>query len=114
MEDRRCKRNAGPNKWRCGETASPGKSYCEKHLFQQRKQRQKKCQNHRDGDGDGDEGSDTSERRGGASGSNKNKKKKKKKVSLMCHQCQRSNKNGVVVCSNCHRKRYCYDCLKKW
>ncbi|XP_050235634.1 uncharacterized protein LOC126685737 isoform X2 [Mercurialis annua] len=34
--------------------------------------------------------------------------------SLMCHQCLKSDKNGVVICSNCRRKRYCYECLAKW
>ncbi|KAK9293251.1 hypothetical protein L1049_021242 [Liquidambar formosana] len=34
--------------------------------------------------------------------------------SLMCHQCLRSDKRGVVCCSNCKRKRYCYECLAKW
>ncbi|XP_037495646.1 uncharacterized protein LOC105641053 [Jatropha curcas] len=34
--------------------------------------------------------------------------------SLMCHQCLKSDRDGVVICSNCRRKRYCYDCLAKW
>ncbi|KAG6735723.1 hypothetical protein POTOM_061626 [Populus tomentosa] len=33
---------------------------------------------------------------------------------LMCHQCCRNNRSGVVICSNCKRKRYCYECLAKW
>ena len=37
-----------------------------------------------------------------------------KKESLMCHQCQRSDKSVVICCSNCNRKRYCYECLEKW
>ncbi|KAJ6340646.1 hypothetical protein OIU77_008415 [Salix suchowensis] len=32
----------------------------------------------------------------------------------MCHQCCRNNRSGVVICSNCKRKRYCYECLAKW
>ncbi|KAJ9146541.1 hypothetical protein P3X46_028790 [Hevea brasiliensis] len=40
--------------------------------------------------------------------------RKKVQRSLMCHQCWRSQNNGVVICSNCRRKRYCYDCLAKW
>ncbi|XVF73016.1 hypothetical protein PTKIN_Ptkin12aG0167800 [Pterospermum kingtungense] len=32
----------------------------------------------------------------------------------MCHQCQRNDKSGVVFCSSCGRKRYCYECLKNW
>lgn len=39
--DRRCKRNAGP-KWRCSEAASPGKSYCDKHLLQRKNQSNKR------------------------------------------------------------------------
>ncbi|XVE73703.1 hypothetical protein DITRI_Ditri11bG0140000 [Diplodiscus trichospermus] len=34
--------------------------------------------------------------------------------SLMCHQCQRNDKSGVVFCSSCKKKRYCYECLEKW
>ncbi|XP_015968362.1 lysine-specific demethylase JMJ27 isoform X2 [Arachis duranensis] len=34
--------------------------------------------------------------------------------SLMCHQCQRNDKSGVVFCSKCNRKRYCYECLERW
>ncbi|KAF6136172.1 hypothetical protein GIB67_001581 [Kingdonia uniflora] len=34
--------------------------------------------------------------------------------SLMCHQCLRSDKNGIVFCSNCNKKRYCSSCLTKW
>ncbi|KAJ6411011.1 hypothetical protein OIU84_007711 [Salix udensis] len=40
---------------------------------------------------------------------NKNEQK-----TLMCHQCCRNNRSGVVICSNCKRKRYCYECLAKW
>ena len=53
-EDRRCKRSAGPNRWRCTEKASPGKPYCDKHLAQQvQNQTKKRNQTH----------SDTSERK---------------------------------------------------
>ncbi|KAJ6677359.1 JMJC DOMAIN-CONTAINING HISTONE DEMETHYLATION PROTEIN [Salix viminalis] len=38
----------------------------------------------------------------------------KKQKTLMCHQCCRNNRSGVVICSNCKRKRYCYECLAKW
>ncbi|KAI3410562.1 uncharacterized protein J3R85_018770 [Psidium guajava] len=34
--------------------------------------------------------------------------------SSMCHQCLRSHRSRVVICSRCKRKRYCYDCLEKW
>ncbi|XWS32036.1 hypothetical protein CRYUN_Cryun23aG0126500 [Craigia yunnanensis] len=40
--------------------------------------------------------------------------KSKEYGSLMCHQCQRNDKSGVVFCSSCCRKRYCYECLEKW
>ncbi|KAF8413345.1 hypothetical protein HHK36_001324 [Tetracentron sinense] len=40
--------------------------------------------------------------------------KNKEQGSLMCHQCQRNDKGPVVFCSNCKRKRFCYNCLAKW
>ncbi|XLR26642.1 hypothetical protein S83_054542 [Arachis hypogaea] len=40
--------------------------------------------------------------------------KSKEGGSLMCHQCQRNDKSGVVFCSKCNRKRYCYECLERW
>ncbi|KAK9280000.1 hypothetical protein L1049_013684 [Liquidambar formosana] len=40
--------------------------------------------------------------------------KKKEHGSLMCHQCQRNDKSGVVFCSKCTRKRYCYECIERW
>lgn len=40
-EDRRCKRSDGA-KWRCGETASFGRSYCEKHFAQIEKNQMKR------------------------------------------------------------------------
>ncbi|XP_015573214.2 lysine-specific demethylase JMJ25 isoform X1 [Ricinus communis] len=43
-----------------------------------------------------------------------NTESKKVQRNLMCHQCWKSDRNGVVICSNCRRKRYCYDCLAKW
>lgn len=47
--------------------------------------------------------------------SEKDKSNKRKECgSLMCHQCQRNDKSGVVFCSSCRRKRYCYECLEKW
>ncbi|GER46718.1 transcription factor jumonji domain-containing protein [Striga asiatica] len=33
---------------------------------------------------------------------------------LMCHQCLKSNKDSIVICSNCKRKRYCSKCIRKW
>ncbi|KAG9448246.1 hypothetical protein H6P81_014374 [Aristolochia fimbriata] len=35
-------------------------------------------------------------------------------TSLMCHQCQRNDKGGVVFCSSCQRKRYCFPCISNW
>ncbi|XP_072076141.1 lysine-specific demethylase JMJ27 isoform X4 [Arachis hypogaea] len=40
--------------------------------------------------------------------------KSKEGGSLMCHQCQRNDKSGVVFCSKCNRKRYCYECLERY
>ncbi|XP_020549011.1 uncharacterized protein LOC105160354 [Sesamum indicum] len=39
---------------------------------------------------------------------------RKEQSRLMCHQCLKSDKVGVVICSNCKRKRYCYECIAKW
>ncbi|CAL1410508.1 unnamed protein product [Linum trigynum] len=33
---------------------------------------------------------------------------------MMCHQCQRNDKGGVVRCSKCKTKRYCFPCLSNW
>ncbi|KAL6508314.1 hypothetical protein OROHE_021856 [Orobanche hederae] len=33
---------------------------------------------------------------------------------LMCHQCSKSYKDGVIICSNCNKKRYCSECIAKW
>ncbi|CAI0451972.1 unnamed protein product [Linum tenue] len=33
---------------------------------------------------------------------------------LMCHQCKRNDKGGVVRCSKCKTKRYCFPCLSNW
>ncbi|KAK4431328.1 Lysine-specific demethylase [Sesamum alatum] len=38
----------------------------------------------------------------------------KEQSRLMCHQCLKSDKVGIVICSNCKRKRYCYECIAKW
>ncbi|KAF9616411.1 hypothetical protein IFM89_029665 [Coptis chinensis] len=40
--------------------------------------------------------------------------KNKEQKRLMCHQCLRSDKTGIIYCSNCKRKRYCHDCITKW
>lgn len=33
---------------------------------------------------------------------------------VYCHQCLRSNKHEVVLCSNCKVRRYCHNCIEKW
>ncbi|GFP81116.1 lysine-specific demethylase jmj25 [Phtheirospermum japonicum] len=33
---------------------------------------------------------------------------------LMCHQCLKSSKDDVAICSNCNKKRYCSECIAKW
>lgn len=33
---------------------------------------------------------------------------------VYCHQCLRSNKYAVVLCSNCKKRRYCHNCVAKW
>ncbi|KAL6537758.1 hypothetical protein OROHE_012385 [Orobanche hederae] len=32
----------------------------------------------------------------------------------MRHQCLKSNKVGLIVCSKCTRKPYCHECIAKW
>ncbi|CAL0308865.1 unnamed protein product [Lupinus luteus] len=183
--DQRCKRSAGP-KWRCSAAATPGKSYCEKHLLQQRKNqiekhiiRESKGKEESNNDNekkrkrrtvkniaddDRSSGSELealeSEFRVEKGASRRSKKTKKlidkteeneesasekgltnvyqvkkgskpkngvqdakkegllnktvKGGSLMCHQCQRNDKSGVVNCSSCKRRRYCYECIQNW
>jgi len=78
-EDRRCKRSAGPNRWRCGEKASPGKSYCDKHLAQQvQNQTKKRNQTH----------SDTSERK------KKLMEQSARYNNLLCISCIKWNHNS--------------------
>ncbi|CAI0424474.1 unnamed protein product [Linum tenue] len=36
------------------------------------------------------------------------------KYCLMCHQCQRNDKGGVVRCNKCKTKRYCFPCISNW
>ncbi|XP_022924443.1 lysine-specific demethylase JMJ25 isoform X2 [Cucurbita moschata] len=190
----RCKCNDGA-RWRCKELASPGKSYCERHLIQLMKRSLNRVRNSGDGgccSGDGrvsanrkevrgvrfgsqgketeDElerngrlvrkknrklsnihfkdvtissdsgkpqftasklshgknGADSAERQGTSTKRKRNHvvangksvetdmPNKKNGGSLMCHQCQKSDKSGVVICSNCHRKRFCYQCIERW
>ncbi|KAL8550780.1 hypothetical protein ACS0TY_000019 [Phlomoides rotata] len=40
--------------------------------------------------------------------------KQRKQTRLTCHQCLKSNKDDTVICSNCTRKCYCYECIVKW
>ena len=60
--DGRCKRSAGP-KWRCGEAASPGKSYCERHLLQRKNQNQKRRIQRNEGDEESEHRSNNTRRR---------------------------------------------------
>ncbi|XP_010035268.2 lysine-specific demethylase JMJ25 isoform X1 [Eucalyptus grandis] len=53
-------------------------------------------------------------RRVGNSRSSYHRSREMKKRSSMCHQCLRSHRSGIVICSRCKRKRYCSDCLEKW
>ncbi|KAF8008425.1 hypothetical protein BT93_K2182 [Corymbia citriodora subsp. variegata] len=53
-------------------------------------------------------------RRVGNSRSSYHRSCEMKKRSSMCHQCLRSHRSGLIICSRCKRKRYCYDCLEKW
>ncbi|KAK0590977.1 hypothetical protein LWI29_033927 [Acer saccharum] len=40
---------------------------------------------------------------------------KKKRTSIMCHQCQRSDKGRVVKCRKCEdNKRFCIPCITTW
>ncbi|XP_010032501.2 lysine-specific demethylase JMJ25-like isoform X2 [Eucalyptus grandis] len=32
----------------------------------------------------------------------------------MCHQCQKSDKDRIVRCKSCKRKRFCASCIKNW
>ncbi|XP_038894401.1 lysine-specific demethylase JMJ25 isoform X2 [Benincasa hispida] len=192
----RCKRNDGA-RWRCKELASPGKSYCERHLIQLMKQSLKKVRNSGDRSfysggsrvteeevrprfgSQGEESQDELKRNGnmvrkqkmhlsncdreniplkevtiaidsGKSeftasklsngkdradsakrhGTSAKRKRihvvtngksaetdlpnKKNGGSLMCHQCLRSDTSGVIFCSNCQRKRFCYKCIERW
>ncbi|CAA2991440.1 lysine-specific demethylase JMJ25-like [Olea europaea subsp. europaea] len=40
--------------------------------------------------------------------------KQKEHRGSMCHQCLKSDNVGVVICSKCKKKRYCYECIAKW
>ncbi|XP_042035891.1 uncharacterized protein LOC121782215 isoform X2 [Salvia splendens] len=33
---------------------------------------------------------------------------------FMCHQCLKSSRAGLIVCSKCTRKSYCYKCIANW
>lgn len=38
----------------------------------------------------------------------------KEQQSRMCHQCQRNDKEEVIRCQKCGRKRYCTMCIARW
>ncbi|XP_065878370.1 lysine-specific demethylase JMJ25-like [Euphorbia lathyris] len=44
----------------------------------------------------------------------RNRKMYTEYVCLVCHQCQRNDKDAVVRCQKCKRKRYCTQCLETW
>ncbi|CAK8570171.1 unnamed protein product [Lathyrus sativus] len=39
---------------------------------------------------------------------------KKEPRNSRCHQCWKKSRTGLVVCSKCKRKKYCYECIAKW
>ncbi|CAA2981674.1 Hypothetical predicted protein [Olea europaea subsp. europaea] len=39
--------------------------------------------------------------------------KQKDHQGSMCHQCLKNDNVGVVICSKCKSKRYCYECIAK-
>ncbi|KAK7320841.1 hypothetical protein VNO77_30690 [Canavalia gladiata] len=39
---------------------------------------------------------------------------KEEERTLRCHQCWQKNRSGIVICTKCKRKRYCYECITKW
>ncbi|KAK7293879.1 hypothetical protein RJT34_16756 [Clitoria ternatea] len=40
-------------------------------------------------------------------------RKIKEETAPRCHQCRKS-RSGIVICTKCKRKRYCYECITKW
>ncbi|RDX97710.1 Lysine-specific demethylase JMJ25, partial [Mucuna pruriens] len=41
-------------------------------------------------------------------------RKKKDARTLRCHQCWQKSRSGIVICTECKRKQYCYECITKW
>ncbi|CAI8605730.1 unnamed protein product [Vicia faba] len=39
---------------------------------------------------------------------------KKEPRNSRCHQCWKKSRTGLVVCSKCKKKKYCYECIAKW
>ncbi|GAU21115.1 hypothetical protein TSUD_10320 [Trifolium subterraneum] len=39
---------------------------------------------------------------------------KKERRNSRCHQCWKKSRTGLVVCTKCKRKKYCYECIAKW
>ncbi|CAJ2674769.1 unnamed protein product [Trifolium pratense] len=39
---------------------------------------------------------------------------KKERRNSRCHQCWKKSRTGLVVCTKCKRKKYCYGCIAKW
>lgn len=72
--DFRCKKSAG--KWRCSETASKGKSYCEKHCLQIKNQSERKKREREEGKISG-----SGEFAGGGGGERTGEKRRRRKES---------------------------------
>ncbi|XP_050387387.1 lysine-specific demethylase JMJ27-like [Argentina anserina] len=115
-EDRRCS---------LGVDAVVGKPLCEHHLAQSKSYQKKRRTGAREGGSGEEDGSENnkSKKKRAASESETESEQKAKirkgksskiKGSLMCHQCQRNDKSGVVHCSQCKAKRFCYECIEKW
>ncbi|KAL6635414.1 hypothetical protein ACP70R_028085 [Stipagrostis hirtigluma subsp. patula] len=45
---------------------------------------------------------------------NQRRKKLTGENGLMCHQCQRTEKERVVHCTSCKTKRFCVRCIERW
>ncbi|XP_051138188.1 lysine-specific demethylase JMJ27-like isoform X2 [Andrographis paniculata] len=40
--------------------------------------------------------------------------KEQRRLVSTCHQCLRRDRDFIVLCTNCRKKRYCNDCIAKW
>ncbi|XP_047970080.1 uncharacterized protein LOC125213527 isoform X2 [Salvia hispanica] len=39
---------------------------------------------------------------------------RREQLRFMCHQCLESSRVGLIICSKCTKKSYCYKCIAKW